>query len=133
MLTPSEEQSLDQLTVFMESIPRGERYTMEKFQQLKALLEENKKSFIFEPDYDMSAFIINVYQHPPFPGADPIRLARISGDTIPKELQIERKIGSGLGLAGLHELSPFSHSEENARFLKEHRLHPAHDLSYYEY
>jgi hypothetical protein len=134
MVTLTQDQAVDQLTAFVVSAYKGERYTAEEFQQLKTILEENKKHFIFEPDGGMAGFSINVYSHPSYPDTPPLKITRISGNWLPEELRIEERIAPGRRLDdGMRELSPFSHSEENAKLLTKYRLEQPHDLGYYEY
>jgi hypothetical protein len=132
MLT--EDQAIDQLTALATPNSGGDRYTIEQFQQLKTLLEENRRHFIFEPTGGMHGFFINVYRHPVFPRAPIQKLVRISGNRLPEELRIEEKIAPGRKLDdGMRELSPFSHAKENIPFLNQYGLEKPHDLSYYEY
>jgi hypothetical protein len=130
MLT--EDQAVERLEIL--ATRDGKRYEMSAFQELKNFLEENRKYFIFEPDGSMWGFSLNIYRHPPFPGTDPIKITRVSGNALPEEMRIEEKIAPGRRLDdGMRELSPFSHTEENEKFLRDHGMELPHDLGHYEY
>jgi hypothetical protein len=119
----TEEEAIDHLVEFAESLPKRGRFSTSEFKNLKTVLKENQTHFIFEPIGDIWGFSLKIYRHPPYPKTPPVQLVWIAGNRIPEELRIEEKNVPGCRLDDqFRELSSFSHNKRNEKLAKKVRF-----------
>lgn len=114
------------------------KMTSEEFVELKAIMEDGKSVLIFEPfSMGLLDFSLRIYRHPPAPGTGPVVLFVVGAECLPDD---ERKVinaNKGHGAYILDDswiaYSPFSHTEENKKWLEKYRMEKAHHLDHYDY
>lgn len=110
----------------------------EEYKELLDIMNEGKEEvFVFEPiSMGMMDFSLRIWAHLPEIAAKPVPLFVLGGESLP---QSERKVMKKTGLRGCilddawNAYSPFSHTEENKRWLEKYKLQMAYDFDHYDY
>lgn len=108
-----------------------------EYEELLSILENGKTVLIFEPfSMGMMDFSLRIWSHPPAPGTDPVLLFTLGGESLPdcKRIVVQKSKCAGCILDDAWDAySPFSHTEENKKWLKEYKMEQAHHFDHYDY